>query len=208
MLKGSQSSQHIAEALRADICLAQSSDDQMLHEGALAQRFGVSRTPVRQALQRLSYERMITVKSGIGSVISPLEDPQRDDDLRAAVAVIKAVAACASDAPASAAQVMDFAGMLGLLAVSDLGRAEDFFQLRARLAASLSALIENPILKDAFHAAYWRLIRWRIQDLRSNPAAQAALLDRLVNTIIQTLQQDTVAATFEKVAALEGHPPD
>ncbi|MEX3314866.1 GntR family transcriptional regulator [Sulfitobacter sp. PS-8MA] len=206
MLKGGQSSQHIAEALRADICLARSSDDQMLHEGALAQRFGVSRTPVRQALQRLSYERMITVKSGVGSVISPLEDRQREEDLRAAEAVIRAVAACAPQTRGSAAQVMDFAAMLGMLAINDLGRAEDFFELRARLLASLSALIENPILKDAFHAAYWRLIRWRIQDLQTDPAAQAALLDRLVKSIVEILQHVSIAATFEKVADLEGQP--
>jgi len=204
MANRGKSSSEIAETLRADICLNRRVEDGMLHEGALGQRFGVSRTPVRQALQRLAYERMITVKSGVGSVISALEENQRDDDTRAAVALLSAVSSCAPRQSATAAQVMDFAGMLGMLEVSDLTQAEDFFELRSRLLTALAALIENPILEDAFRAAYWRLIRWRLRDLKADSAAQVALLDVLVRGIVQTLKDGTIAETFAEVAEIEG----
>lgn len=204
MLMGGKSSQQIAEALRADICLNRAIDDGILHEGALAQRFGVSRTPIRQALQRLAYERMITVKSGVGSIVSPLEDHQRGDDIRAAVALIEAVARCAPSQAATSQQVMDFAGMLGMLEISNLNRAEEFFELRARMLAGLTTLIDNPILADAFRAAYWRLIRWRLKDMEGDSAMQVMLLTELIKTIVQTLNDSTIAAAFAKVAEIEG----
>ena len=80
MLNQVKSSTAIADTLRADICLNRDIADGMLHEMALAQRFGVSRTPIRQALQRLAYERMIAVKSGVGSVVTPLEGSMRAAD--------------------------------------------------------------------------------------------------------------------------------
>lgn len=198
-----KSSQHIAEALRQDICLSPAEADGMLHEGSLAQRFNVSRTPIRQALQRLAYERMITVKSGVGSVITPLEEDQRADDLHAACALIEAVAACAPDAPASMDHLREFAGMSGVAEFGELSRPEEFFDLRARLLEALAALIENPILEDAFRAAYWRLIRWRLRDLAEDPAPQVAHLQQLLRATAKQLKDGTVTEAFARLAALE-----
>ena len=198
-----KSSQRIAEALRQDICLNPTTGDGMLHEGTLAQRFNVSRTPIRQALQRLAYERMITVKSGVGSVIAPLEENQRASDMRAAVALIEAVASCAPDTPAGMDHLREFAGMTGVAEFGELARPEEFFDLRARLLEALAALIDNPILEDAFRAAYWRLIRWRIRDLAEDPAPQVAQLQQVLRTTAAQLKNATIAQAFAKLAELE-----
>lgn len=199
-----KTSQAIAETLRADICLNRGIEDGMLHEVALAQRFGVSRTPIRQALQRLAYERMIAVKSGVGSVITPLEDATRADDIRAAVAIIEAAAKCAPSHPVPPVHFMSIVGILGMMDICELNRAEDFFDIRARLLAALADMIENPILSDAFRAAYWRLIRWSILDLATAPEHQAAHLRELLQSAARTMKTATLAEGFAQIAVIEG----
>ncbi|MFG6584325.1 GntR family transcriptional regulator [Sulfitobacter sp. 1A12779] len=198
-----KSSAAIAEALRTDICLNRNIADGMLHEVALAQRFGVSRTPIRQALQRLAYERMIAVKSGVGSVVTPLDAPMRADDIRAAVAIIEAAGKCAVPSPAPPAHFMSLAGILGMMDLAPLDNAEAFFDIRARLLNALSEMIENPILSDAFRAAYWRLIRWSLRDFATAPEPQIAQLRAVLQAAARAMQSGTIPACFEEVAKLE-----
>ncbi|WPZ22852.1 GntR family transcriptional regulator [Sulfitobacter faviae] len=198
-----KSSAAIAEALRTDICLNRNIADGMLHEVALAQRFGVSRTPIRQALQRLAYERMIAVKSGVGSVVTPLDAPMRADDIRAAVAIIEAAGKCAAPSPAPTAHFMSLAGILGMMDLAPLDNAEAFFDIRARLLNALSEMIENPILSDAFRAAYWRLIRWSLRDFDTAPEPQIAHLRTVLQAAARAMQSGTIAACFEEVTRLE-----
>lgn len=198
-----KSSAAIAEALRTDICLNRNIADGMLHEVALAQRFGVSRTPIRQALQRLAYERMIAVKSGVGSVVTPLDAPMRADDIRAAVAIIEAAGKCAAPSPAPAGHFMSLAGILGMMDLAPLDNAKAFFDIRARLLNALSEMIENPILSDAFRAAYWRLIRWSLRDFDTAPEPQIVHLRAVLQAAARAMQSGTIAACFEEVARLE-----
>ena len=198
-----KSSAAIAEALRTDICLNRNIADGMLHEVALAQRFGVSRTPIRQALQRLAYERMIAVKSGVGSVVTPLDAPMRADDIRAAVAIIEAAGKCAAPSPAPSAHLMSLAGILGMMDLAPLNSAEAFFDIRARLLNALSEMIENPILSDAFRAAYWRLIRWSLRDFGTAPEPQIVHLQAVLQAAARAMQSGTIGACFGEVARLE-----
>jgi DNA-binding GntR family transcriptional regulator len=204
MLNQVKSSAAIADTLRADICLNRDIADGMLHEVALAQRFGVSRTPIRQALQRLAYERMIAVKSGVGSVVTPLEESMRADDICAAAAIIEAAAKCAPSSPAPPTQFMSLAGLLGMMDISQLDQAEAFFEIRAQLLNALSEMIENPILSDAFRAAYWRLLRWSLRDFETQPQAQIAHLRAVLQTAARAMKSGTLAVCFEQIAEIEG----
>ncbi|WP_417526125.1 GntR family transcriptional regulator [Marinovum sp.] len=203
MQANEKSSESIANVLRADICLGVSADAGMLHEGQLAKRFGVSRTPVRQALQRLGYERLITVKSGVGSIIVPLNPPERTGDVLAATALLEAIAKCASRAAAPKQHFMALAGLSGILDMDDVTNVEDFFEVRARFLAALSDMVENPILDDAFRAAYWRLIRWSVKDFANDPEGTTEHLRRLLRETTKSLHGGSVADAMSKVAAIE-----
>lgn len=203
MLSQIKSSATIADTLRADICLNRDIADGMLHEVALAQRFSVSRTPIRQALQRLAYERMIAVKSGVGSVVTPLDDSMRADDICAAVAIIEAAAKCAAPSPALPAHFMSVAGILGMMEISPLDQAEAFFEIRAQLLNALSEMIESPILSDAFRAAYWRLIRWSLRDFATDPQAQIAHLRDVLQVAARAMKTGTLAACLDQIAEVE-----
>jgi DNA-binding GntR family transcriptional regulator len=45
-----------------------------LNERELAERFGLSRTPLREVLQRLSYQRLIVIRPRQGIVVAPIDE--------------------------------------------------------------------------------------------------------------------------------------
>lgn len=72
----------IAQKLRLRICLMDPAQPHILYENRLAEEFGVSRTPVRQVLQRLAYERQVETRTGVGTVVPQLEGARAAQDFR------------------------------------------------------------------------------------------------------------------------------
>ncbi|MFO8036837.1 MAG: GntR family transcriptional regulator [Anaerolineales bacterium] len=62
--------EHIYKTIRERICLGDYPPGETLSEKVLADEFGVSRTPIRKVLQRLEYEKLVTVKRGIGTIVT------------------------------------------------------------------------------------------------------------------------------------------
>ena len=67
------SQEEIYEQLRERICLLQYPPGAVLSENTLATQFGVSRTPVRSALQRLEYEGLVSSMPGVGTIVSSVD---------------------------------------------------------------------------------------------------------------------------------------
>lgn len=59
--------------LRERICLLDLEPGERLREVALAEQYGVSRTPVRQVLDRLEHERLVTQRPGQGASVAVLD---------------------------------------------------------------------------------------------------------------------------------------
>lgn len=56
--------------LRDRICLLDYPPGTLLREADLAQEFGVSRTPIRSALQRLAHDGLIESRDGVGTIVT------------------------------------------------------------------------------------------------------------------------------------------
>jgi DNA-binding GntR family transcriptional regulator len=67
------SHENIYRILRERICFGRISPGEVLSENALAQEFGVSRTPIRRVVQRLEYEHMVTTRHGVGTIVTPID---------------------------------------------------------------------------------------------------------------------------------------
>ncbi len=63
----------IYRELRDRICLLHYPPGAMLSENALAEEFGVSRTPIRQALQRLEFEGLVVSRHGVGTMVTTVD---------------------------------------------------------------------------------------------------------------------------------------
>lgn len=63
----------IYDELRERIALLIYPPGTFLSENKLAAEFGVSRTPIRQVLQRLEFDGLVEIKHGVGTLVSPLD---------------------------------------------------------------------------------------------------------------------------------------
>lgn len=63
----------IYRRLRERIALLDYAPGSLLSENQLAKEFGVSRTPIRQVLQRLEFDGLVTVVRGVGTVVAPID---------------------------------------------------------------------------------------------------------------------------------------
>jgi DNA-binding GntR family transcriptional regulator len=63
----------IHKTLRARICLGDLKPGDVLSENGLAAEFGVSRTPIRQVLQRLELDGLVATKDGLGTIVTTLD---------------------------------------------------------------------------------------------------------------------------------------
>lgn len=68
----------IFEIVRDRICLHDYEEGHVIHEVALATEFRVSRTPIRQVLQRLVYEQLAETRNGVGTIVSYIGDRRAD----------------------------------------------------------------------------------------------------------------------------------
>lgn len=63
----------IYQAIRDRICFFECPPGTVLREGALAEEFGVSRTPIRQILQRLESEKLVEIRDGVGTIVTGVD---------------------------------------------------------------------------------------------------------------------------------------
>jgi len=167
----------IADAIRKRICLQPIDEQTMLLEGTLAAEFGVSRTPVRQALQRLAYEGLIEVRSGVGSISNPLDPRARGMHIAVHCGLLRLVGTL-PDAPVPPL----VAGRLAWLAQeTQRSRPMDeamAFDLFSELNSTLSGLIPDPVMADAHLVSGWRIVRWFLDELRHEGSRPVEILHR------------------------------
>ncbi|GGH44037.1 GntR family transcriptional regulator [Frigidibacter albus] len=159
----------IADAIRARICLQPVTDQTMLLEGTLAAEFGVSRTPVRQALQRLAYEGLIEVRTGVGSFANALDPAARGLHLAVHCGLLRLVGTL-PDAPVPRDIARRLEGLSRQAQHPDPMDAAAVFELFSELNANLSRLIPDPVIADAHLISGWRVLRWFLTDLRHDGA--------------------------------------
>src|SRR3982750_3276441 len=63
----------IYEELRDRICILRYPPAHVLRESELAAEFGVSRTPIRQVLQRLEVEGFVETRNGVGTIVTGVD---------------------------------------------------------------------------------------------------------------------------------------
>lgn len=65
--------ERIYKAIRERICLLEYPPGTLLNEALLADEFEVSRSPVRNVLQRLNYEGLLETRNGVGTIVSEVD---------------------------------------------------------------------------------------------------------------------------------------
>lgn len=151
------------EALRDDIIEWRLAPGTVLAEVEQSERLGVSRTPLREALSRLTAEGLTTAAGGRGVVVTgiSLEDIGELFELRETLEGTAAALAAERGDPAAFEQLrQELAAAPELIDGSDSGR-QAYYALAARLDAAIDAAISNSYLAQAMRSLRIHLVRVR-----------------------------------------------
>jgi DNA-binding GntR family transcriptional regulator len=161
-------------ALREDILEWRLAPGTVLGEVELSERLGVSRTPVREALGRLTAEGLTTAAGGRGVVVTAisLEDIDELFELRETLEARAAALAAERGEPSVFEQLhTELLEAPALLEGDDPAR-HDYYALVARLDDAIDAAISNSYLAQAIRSLRVHLVR-----VRRLAADDAARLD-------------------------------
>lgn len=197
----------MVDELRRDICLGDPTEALLLHETRLAERFGVSRTPVRQALQRLAYERLVETRSGIGTTVVPLDPERRGAHvalLRGLLHLAARLGVRAGGADTTTALVLQGLGPKTGPAAGDTLAA--VFNQRAAILRLAGSLIADPILQESHAAAHWRVLRWRMAAARADSAGALHTVLALGRAVAAAPDPARMLALIAEETAPAAHP--
>lgn len=141
----------VYDRLRADILSCALPPGQEFREGDLAEQFGVSKSPIRDALQRLDLEGLVEIEPRRGHRVAPISIADAGDilDLREILdaGAVRAIVAKASDATLAALDRLRQADTTDVEAFAAYNR--EFHQTiceaagNRRLSATIAVLMEN-----------------------------------------------------------------
>lgn len=185
--------------LRDRICLLEYAPGAMLRETEIASEFRISRTPVREALQRLSIEGLVEARNGVGTFVTVLDVAQLCEvfELRIEMAQmfgrLNARDACASDI---------------LLLESLLARTEglankfdaaEHWRINHSLHYAISDLLSNGTFLEMWHMLYFRAARvWYDMSRDIWPDAVRLLNLEITDLITAVRENDLEAVGFVK----------
>lgn len=151
------------QMLREDIIEWRLPPGTLLAEVEQAERLGVSRTPLREALSRLNADGLTTASKGRGIVVAAisLDDVTELFELRNALECqAAALAARRGDRELFGALAREFRSAAALLQADDPTR-HDYYSLVERLDAALDTAMANPYLLQALRSLRLHLVRVR-----------------------------------------------
>lgn len=187
----------IYEQLRADILSCVLSPGLEFREGELAEKFGVSKSPIRDALQRLELEGLIEIAPRRGHRVAPISIADAEDILNLReileAGALRTIVSQASDEELSALDRLREQDTSDIEAFTLYNREFHLELCRAsgnrRLASSMEGLMEN----------YDRLCIVSLTAGRDKAESMSeALADH--NTIIDALQARNAAAAVRASA--------
>ncbi len=150
-------------ALREDIIEWRLLPGTVLAEVEQSERLGISRTPLREALSRLTAEGLTTTAGSRGVVVTgiSLEDIDELFELRAALEVKAAsLAAARGDAAVFAALRQELINAPALISDADPAR-HDYYSLVGRLDDAIDTATGNSYLAQAMRSLRVHLVRVR-----------------------------------------------
>jgi DNA-binding GntR family transcriptional regulator len=169
----------VTGALRRAIVSGLLQPGEALSEAVLAQRFRVSRTPVREALKQLERERLVDIVPRVGTYVRKATDDEVLDGLVVKEALEGAAArlmAARPHAPELAALVQAAADVERAAATGDLPRVVEtnqrFHELIHRGSGSAKLWFHLELLLNEFRVPYQRLVSLTI----SRPARLRRML--------------------------------
>ncbi|MEX3936673.1 GntR family transcriptional regulator [Paraburkholderia phymatum] len=146
--------------LRDRICSLHYPPGTLLGETVLAEEFEVSRTPIRQVLQRLEYEGLVETKNGVGTIVSGVDFREYRDtyNFRLRLSEMLGDFCSPTDAPQALERIERLVPRAA--ALSNASRDfDEFWAILHELHFAINELIRNRELRQTHDRCYFQASR-------------------------------------------------
>jgi DNA-binding GntR family transcriptional regulator len=179
------------------ICFREYPPGSQLKEAKLAKEFGVSRTPVRDAISRINHLGLVETRNGVGTVVIELSDEQIRHvyEMRLHLATLIGVM---SPRPITKADKSRVAELLDeAIVLKENFSPRRYVELNHQLHNLVADLIGNSLLRSFWRQAYYQAAStwYRIATLAETDAA-SGLVQELHDLNEAILQGDPSAVGF------------
>lgn len=147
--------------------------DERLMEIPIATQLGVSRTPVREAIQRLEREQLVIVSPRCGAKVAGITDKDVKDalDVRIAVETMSVSFAAKNITPEQIARLREINGKIEeAIVAEDVARISDLDNLLHRMIGEATG---NNVLMDIMRQLEEHVLRYRFEYIKSIKANNA-----------------------------------
>lgn len=187
----------IFEILRDRICLLDYPPGTILREAALAKEFGISRTPIRAVLQRLEHGSLVSVRDGVGTIVTDLDTTALKDiyEMRQKMAELIGTLSPREITDADEKTAMDLLDQAKQLVTNY--NASEYWQINHAQHALIADLIGNSVLRETWDQLYFRSARFWYREASRTP-------DGVAQDLVAELSE-TARALRERDAAAVGY---
>ena len=147
--------------------------DERLMEIPIANQLGVSRTPVREAIQRLEREQLVIVSPRCGAKVAGITDKDVKDalDVRILVETMSVSFAAKNITPEQIARLREINGKIEeAIVAEDVARISDLDNLLHRMIGEATG---NNVLMDIMRQLEEHVLRYRFEYIKSIKANNA-----------------------------------
>lgn len=179
--------------LRDRICANLYPPGTILREAELASEFGVSRTPVRRVLQKLSYDGLVEIRNGVGNYVTDVDTRTFSDLYRLRMQMAMLIGEFSGETDC-AAHIPAFEALLER-AIS-LGADKDYAalaELNIAVVGALQDVIASEPLKEITLLLYCRTARiWHQTLPRMNWQEEVELVTAEIREILRALRMGDI----------------
>ena len=184
----------VFSALRESICTLGKPFGTVLREVELAEEFGVSRTPIRQALHQLAALGLVETRNGVGTIVIAGDPETVEDIYRLRIHLTALIGQLATkECPATAAENMH-ALHAEVLELEPKLSPRDFWELNGKLHKIITGIIENRELRALHHLYYFKVAPFWFRLFLNSPEQEFARLGRAVQETAFWMEQGNVLA--------------
>lgn len=176
------------------ICFAHYRPGDQLKEAALAKEFGVSRTPVRDAISRISHLGLIETRNGVGTVVIELSR-ERIHHLYEMRLELAAMIGQLSPIMITPAHIQDARNVhVQAVSLAENFNSREFVVLNQRLQMLISSLIGNSVLREFWDQSYFQAASVWHRMAKSIGPAVFKLLVKETKELLEALENNDIAA--------------
>lgn len=186
----------IYETLRDRICLGQYNPGDIFHEANLGNEFKVSRTPIRQVLQRLAFEKLAVVRTGVGTIVEGYPDSMVRNYLEIHARLLSMVSELRLTTEPDDREELIAKLHFRASRLSADAEPEHFWRLLKALQELCNRLIGDDLVRHMDELLFYRAGPAMMRRARAEPGLALEILQKNVAGILDPLEQRDYSAFF------------